>query len=184
MPKDFLEQPYNEMRRKDRARDDEWIKEFLHRAPVGVMATSHQRQPFINTRLFVYDEDEHAIYLHGAKTGRTPATIVENDRVCFSASEMGRLIPAAEAVEVSVEFAGVVAFGRVAVVEDRIEAKHALQMLMDKYFPHLKPEEDYRPTSDDDLKITAVFRIDIDSWSGKEKLVEDDAPGAFYFDEV
>ena len=184
MPKNYLEQPYNEMRRKDRAKDDEWIKEFLSRAPFGVMATTNEGQPFINTRLFVYGEGAHVIYMHGAKTGRTPATIAENERVCFSASEMGRLIPAAEAVEFSVEFAGVVAFGRVTTIEDSAEAKHALQLIMDKYFPHLKPDEDYRPTSDDDLKITAVFRIDIESWSGKEKVVQGDAPGAFYFDEV
>jgi len=184
MSKDYLNKPYNEMRRKDRARGDEWIKEFLFRTPIGVMATSHQGQPFINTRLFVYDETAHAIYLHGAKTGRTPATIAENDRVCFSVSEMGRLIPAVEAVEFSVEFAGVVAFGRVNTVDDDAEAKHALQLLMDKYFPQLKPGEDYRSTSDDDLKITAVFRINIESWSGKEKVVAEDAPGAFYFDEV
>lgn len=184
MPKDYLDQPYTEMRRKDRAKEDEWIKEFLHRAPVGVMATSHQGQPFVNTRLFVYDEAAHAIYMHGAKIGRTPAVIAENDRVCFSISEMGRLIPAAEAVEFSVEFAGVVAFGKVTPIDDVVEAKHALQLLMDKYFPHLKPDEDYRPTSDEDLKITAVFRIDIESWSGKEKKLAEDTPGAFYFDEV
>jgi nitroimidazol reductase NimA-like FMN-containing flavoprotein (pyridoxamine 5'-phosphate oxidase superfamily) len=183
MAKDYLEQAYNELRRKDRAMDDDWIRAFLHRAPVGVMATSYQEQPFINTRLFVYDEAAHAIYLHGAKTGRTPAIIAKNHRVCFSVSEMGRLIPADEAVEVSVEFGGVVVFGRIITVESDTESQHALQLLMDKYFPHLKPEEDYRPTSLQDLKITAVFRIDIESWSGKEKKVMEEGTGAFYYGE-
>jgi len=181
MTKDSLEQPYNELRRKDRAKDEAWIKAFLHRAPVGVMATSYQDQPFINTRLFVYDEAAHVIYMHGAKSGRTPATIVENNRVCFSAHEMGRLLPAEEAVEVSTEFAGVVAFGRISIVEDEVEAKGALQLLMDKYFPHLKPGKDYRPTDSNDLKITAVFRIDIESWSGKAKEASPEYSGAFYY---
>ena len=183
MTKDYLDQPYTEIRRKDRAKDEAWIKTFLHRAPVGVMAISYQDQPFINTRLFVYDEAAHAIYTHGAKSGRTPATIVENNRVCFSVSEMGRLLPADEAVEVSVEFAGVVAFGKISIVDDKAEAKHALQLLMEKYFPHLKPGKDYRPTNEKDLKITAVFRIDIQSWSGKAKEAPPDFPGAFYYGE-
>jgi nitroimidazol reductase NimA-like FMN-containing flavoprotein (pyridoxamine 5'-phosphate oxidase superfamily) len=184
MPKEYLNQPYNEMRRKDRGKDEAWIKTFLQRAPVGVMATSYEGQPFINTRQFVYDPAANAIYMHGAKTGRTPATIAVNDRVCFSASEMGRLIAADEAVEVSVEFASVVVFGRVQMVTDPVEAEHGLKLLMEKYFPHLKPIENYRPIEAQDLKITAVLRIDIESWSGKEKRVADDFPGAFFYQDV
>ena len=184
MAKDYLNKPLNEMRRKDRAKDDDWVKAFLHRGAFGVMATSYEGQPFTNTRQYAYDQATNAIYMHGAKTGRTPAVIAVNDRVCFSVSEMGRLIPADEAVEVSVEFAGVMLFGRASIVEDPDEAKYALQLLMDKYFPHLKPEEHYRPIEEKDLKITAVFRIDIDSWSGKQKMVEGDPPGAFYYGEA
>jgi nitroimidazol reductase NimA-like FMN-containing flavoprotein (pyridoxamine 5'-phosphate oxidase superfamily) len=184
MPKDDLAQPYNEMRRKDRAKDETWIKAFLHRAPFGVMAVSYQDQPFTNTRQYVYDEAAQAIYLHGAKKGHTPAVIAKNNRVCFSISEMGRLIPADEAVEVGVEFAGVMVFGRVVIVEDEAEAARALQLLMAKYFPQLQPGKDYRPVEPKDLKITAVFRIDIESWSGKEKKVEGVVPGAFYFEDV
>ena len=184
MARDYLEQPLNQMRRSDRAKDDDWIRDFLTNGDFGVMATSYQGQPFTNTRQYVYDPSANAIYMHGAKTGRTPAVIETNERVCFSVSRMGRLIPADEAVEVSVEFAGVMVFGRVTMVEDQAEAVHALQLLMDKYFPQLKPGIDYRPVEPKDLKITAVLRIDIDSWSGKEKKVADDAPGAFLWQEV
>jgi hypothetical protein len=181
MPKDYLNQPFTEMRRKDRAKEDAWIGAFLRHAPVGVLATSHEGQPFINTRLFVYDDAAHAIYLHGAKVGHTPAIIAANDRVCFSASEMGRLLPANEAIESSVEFASVVVFGRARIVNDEAEARQALQLLMNKYFPQYQPGVDYRPTNAEDLKITAVFRIDIESWSGKEKRVAEDFPAAFYY---
>ncbi|MFC1997690.1 pyridoxamine 5'-phosphate oxidase family protein [Chloroflexota bacterium] len=184
MARDYLNQPVNQMRRTDRAQEDAWIKAFLKRGDFGVMATSHEGQPFTNTRQYVYDEAAHVIYMHGAKTGRTPAVIAVNDRVCFSVSEMGRLIPADEAVEVSVEFASVMLFGRVSIVDDETESTHALQLLMDKYFPHLKPLEDYRPIEPKDLKITAVFRIAIESWSGKEKKVAGDPPGVFFFGET
>ena len=183
MARDYLKQPLNQIRRKDRSKDDDWIKNFLKRGAFGVMATSYEGQPFTNTRQYVYDEVANAIYMHGAKTGRTPAIIAVNDRVCFSVSEMGRLLPADEAVEVSVEFSGVMIFGRVSVVDDDAESTYALQLLMDKYFPQYRPLDDYRPVEPKDLKITAVFRIDIESWSGKEKKVDGNPPGAFCYDE-
>ena len=59
------------MRRNDRAMDDGWIRAFLATAPVGVVATVDDGQPFLNSNLFVYDESRHAIYVHTARTGRT-----------------------------------------------------------------------------------------------------------------
>ena len=91
--------------------------------------------------------------------------------------------PAApEALEFSVEYAGVVVFGKGRVVEDQDEARTALQMLLDRYAPHLRPGVDYRATTDDELKRTAVYRIDIEAWSGKQKEVPEDFPGAFALD--
>ncbi|MBL8162328.1 MAG: pyridoxamine 5'-phosphate oxidase family protein [Anaerolineae bacterium] len=182
MARDYAAQAPTEMRRSDRAVEDEaWIVDMLARAAVGTLATVYEGQPFINSNLFVYDAEAHAIYTHTARVGRTRANVDQAERVCFSINEMGRLLPADEALEFSVEYSGVVVFGRASVVEDVTEAKHALQLLLDKYFPHLKPGEHYRPTTDDELARTSVYRIAIDSWSGKRKAVEADFPGAFYY---
>ena len=182
MPKDYLNQPLTEMRRNDRGVDDEgWIKGFLHKAAVGTMATVHDGQPFLNSNLFVYDEARHCIYTHTARVGRTRSNIEENARVCFSVMEMGRMLPADEALEFSVEYGSVVAFGQAVVVQDSDEAKNALQMLLDKYAPHLKPGVDYRPPVDEEMVRTSVYRMDIEAWSGKRKQVEEDFPGAFWY---
>ena len=37
----------------------------------------------------------------------------------------------------------------------------------------------YRPSTDEELRRTAVYRIDIETWSGKQKEVAEDFPGAF-----
>jgi nitroimidazol reductase NimA-like FMN-containing flavoprotein (pyridoxamine 5'-phosphate oxidase superfamily) len=76
-----------------------------------------------------------------------------------------------------------VVFGQAAIVEDREEAHHALQLLLDKYAPHLQPGEDYRPITDEEIKRTAVIRIEIKAWSGKQKQVEADFPGAYFYEE-
>lgn len=135
--------------------------------------------------------DDRRIYLHTHRTGRTrdnieaaggepaPSLHAPEPKVAFGAVAMGRLLPAPEALEFSVEYAGVIAFGTGRVVEDPVEAKAALQMLLDKYAPHLRPGADYRPTTDDELRRTAVYRIDVETWSGKQKEVDPHFPGAF-----
>jgi len=177
-------QDYTKIRRKERGKDTDWIMIFLARAEFGTLATAQGDQPFLVTRNFAYHEAIHAIYMHGAKKGRTYESAGGAPRVCFSASAGGRLLPAQRAMNLGTEFSGVVAFGRLHVVEDYAEAKHGLQLLCDKYFPQLKPGVDYETTTDTDLKVTAVLRIDIESWSGKESKVPEDFPGAFYFGDV
>jgi len=177
-------QDYTKIRRKERGKDTAWIMAFLARAEFGTLATSQGDQPFLVTRNFVYDKAAHVIYMHGAKKGRTYESARKAPRVCFSASAAGRLLPAQRAMNLGTEFSGVVAFGRLHVVEDYAEAKQGLQLLCSKYFPHLKPEVDYETTTNSDLKVTAVLRIEIESWSGKESKVPKDFPGAFYFNDV
>jgi uncharacterized protein len=181
-PQNYAELPYTQMRRSDRAVTDEaWIREFLHRAPIGYLALSMDGQPFINSNLFVYDEAAHTIYMHTANVGRTRTNIELNERVCFSVSEMGRLLPADTALEMSVEYSGVMVFGRGQVVTDPAESKHGLEKLMAKYFTHLTPDVDYRSIQPEELARTAVYAIRIESWSGKKKQVEADFPGAFLY---
>ncbi len=174
--------PRAEVRRRDRAVADEgWIRDLLRRAPFGTLATARDGQPFLNTNLFVYDEAAHALYLHTARAGRTRGNVEAEERVCFGVSEMGRLLPAPEALHFSVEYAGVVVFGRARVLADEAEATRALQQLLDKYAPHLRPGRDYRPIQPEEVAATAVYRIDIDEWSGKQKVAPADHPGAFRY---
>jgi nitroimidazol reductase NimA-like FMN-containing flavoprotein (pyridoxamine 5'-phosphate oxidase superfamily) len=173
----------NYVRRRDRNVEDEaWIIDFLQRGAIGVLATVDDGQPFINSNLYVYDDARDCIYMHTAKHGRTRTNLDQPEaRVCFSIMEIGRLLPAPTAKNFSVEYAGVVVFGTGCVIEDPDEAKHALQILMDKYAAHLTVDSDYAAPTYDDLKTTAVYRINIESWSGKKKEVADDFPGAYWY---
>lgn len=177
-------QPLNQVRRQDRAViDDGWIMAMLSRSPYGHLATVSGQQPFVKPTLFVFDAASHAIYLHGALEGRTAANLHANPKVSFTVSEMGRLLPAARAKGFALEYSGVVVFGSVAVVKDEEEAKRELQMLLDKYAPHLRPGEDYEPISSEDVTMTNVYRIDIEQWSGKKREADAEFPGAFHYGE-
>jgi nitroimidazol reductase NimA-like FMN-containing flavoprotein (pyridoxamine 5'-phosphate oxidase superfamily) len=176
------QQELHYIRRRDRAVNDEsWIRNFLHRAPVGVLATVEGEQPFLNSNLFVYDEAAHAIYIHTAASGRTRSNIEGSKRVCFTVYEMGRLLPAKTALGFSVEYASVVVFGQGAIIQDRERARAALHLLLKKYAPHLEPGRDYRAVNDEELQHTSVYEIRITAWSGKKKEAAPDFAGAYYY---
>lgn len=188
------------MRRRDRSMDSpEWIGDFLASAPVGTLATARGGQPFLNSNIFVYVPEKHCLYMHTAHIGRTRTNVEESGEnaatragdahapgapVCFSVHEMGRFLPADTALEMSVEYAGVVVFGRASVVENPDEALGAMQQLLDKYFAHLTPGADYHAITAKEMARTTVYRIDIDEWSGKQKTAADDFPGAFLWGEL
>ena len=181
---DYLQREATQIRRTDRAVEDEtWMRAFLHSAAVGTLATLHGDQPFVNTNLFVYDEVSHSIILHTARVGRTRANIERHNKVCFSVMELGRLLPAAEALEFSAEYAGLIVFGSMRIVSDESEATAALQLLLDKYAPHLRAGRDYRPPTPEELSRTSVFRISIESWSAKKKEVDEGFAGAYFYSE-
>jgi nitroimidazol reductase NimA-like FMN-containing flavoprotein (pyridoxamine 5'-phosphate oxidase superfamily) len=166
----MTENELTKIRRKDRSiTDDAWITAFLQQADYGVFATCRNGQPFTVARNFAYDPQQHVIYFHGARKGRTFESVGDGTPVNLNVSEMGEWIVAERAMNFGVKYKSVVVFGNLTVVDDIEEAKQGLQLLMDKHFPELRPDVDYEAATDDDLKVTAVFRVDIESWSGKEK---------------
>ncbi len=174
----------SQLRRLDRGVEDQaWISAFLKAKSVGILATSDENQPFINSNLFAYDEADHAIYIHTGRLGRTRSNIEKNPRVCFHVFELGRFLPADKALEFSVEYAGVTIFGQIQILEKASGKERALQLILDKYAPHLKPGKDYRSITPDELKRTAVFKLIIREWSAKKKIVASDFPQAFHFPE-
>jgi nitroimidazol reductase NimA-like FMN-containing flavoprotein (pyridoxamine 5'-phosphate oxidase superfamily) len=181
-PNESTPRPLAEVRRKDRqVTDEQWIRAMLRETALATLATLDGEQPFLHMNLFAFDEDKQVIYMHTARLGRTRSNIIRNTQVCLGLSEMGRLLPADTALEMSVEYASVVVFGRASLVSDQSEARHGLQLLLDKYFAHLHAGSDYRPITDEELARTQVYRIEIDEWSGKRKQVAEDFPGAFIY---
>ncbi len=169
------------IRRKDRAiTDDAWITDFLREEAVITLGFCQDDQPFLFPTLYAFDEARRVVYIHATNQGRTAALARNHPKASATVFRMGRLLPAKRALNFSVEYASVMLFGRASLVEGE-EAARALQMIMDKYAPHLQPDADYLPAQPEDLKITAVIRLDIETWIGKQKQVAEDFPGAFHY---
>ena len=185
MKKREFDPEFTRIRRKTKAVDDEkWIKAFLAAAPVGVLATVFEDQPFLSPKMFVYDEAAHAVYTHSADEGRVFTNVQLNPKACFTAYEMGRLLPAPRARSFSLEYESVVVFGEIKIVHEDAEILHVMQAVMDKYAPHLQVGEDYPTITGDELHGLAVYRLEILGWSGKRYESSQDFPGAYRFEDV
>ena len=173
MPREYIGQnPTAFQRRPHLTMDDAWIREFLKTAKVGHIATSVDGQPFINTSTFWYDEAGHQIVFHSNIAGRIRSNIEYNPKVSFEASELGQMLPSNVALEFSLQYRSVVAFGTARVVTDPEEMRRLLYGLIGKYFPALKAGQEYREIDEKELRATSVYVIKIEEWSGKENWAE------------
>jgi nitroimidazol reductase NimA-like FMN-containing flavoprotein (pyridoxamine 5'-phosphate oxidase superfamily) len=154
------------------ARDDVWIREFLQDSLVGHIATRWETQPFITPSTFWYDEEAHVIYFHSNITGRVRNNAEKYPEVCFEASRVGMLLPSNVALEFSIQYASVIAYGTIRLVDEQTEKRRGLNGLLEKYFPDMKAGDHYRPITAEELSITTVYAIDVKSWSGKENWKE------------
>jgi nitroimidazol reductase NimA-like FMN-containing flavoprotein (pyridoxamine 5'-phosphate oxidase superfamily) len=159
--------PANAQRRTEYAQDDDWIRDFLRRAPIGHIATHWDEQPFITPSLFWYDPERQAIYFHSNISGRVRANAERHPQVCFESCELGKLLPSNVALEFSLQYESAIVFGKIRVLDEAEEQRHALSGLIAKYFPDMKPGVHYRPITDQEMKRTSVYAITIESWSGK-----------------
>ncbi len=177
----YADPQINRVRRADREVTDEaWIKDLLRRGAFGVLATTAGEQPFLNAHNYVYDEAQNCIYFHRSPVGRTSANLERNPRVCYQVAEMGRMYAGKRASDFGVEYRSVIIFGTARRV-DAQEADHALRLFMGKYAPHLEYGVDYEGFDLPQLEDVAVYRVDIESWSGKKRELAQDHPGAYEY---
>jgi uncharacterized protein len=162
----------NAQRRPELALSDAEAREVLARAQVGHIATVWDGQPFLNATTFRYEPAGHRILFHSNVVGRMRANAEHDGRVCFSASTFGRLLPSNVALEFTIQYESVVAFGQLRVLAAPDEKRAVLTGLIAKYFPAMTPGQEYRPITDGELKRTSVYAIAIEQWSGKRNWAE------------
>lgn len=166
-------------RRRDRVVDDDtWITEFLSRAPACVVASSVSGRPFVNPNLFVFDASERRFFFHTAGAGRTRTNIEQNSLVTVSVFDMGRLIPAEDVLDYTVEYASVTIFGRATIETDPALVRRVFLMQMQKYFPDQQEGREWRPFTDEEAARATVYEIAIERWSGKRNRKPGDSAGA------
>ncbi len=175
MPRDYsLEKssPTAHQRKPEYARDDEWIRAFLHAGEIAHIATAWEGRPFVTPTNYYFDEPGHRLIFHSNLTGRLRANIEHHAAVCAEISELGRYLPSNVSLEFSLQYRSVMVFGDAGVLIEPEEQRRMLHLLIAKYFAPMECGKDYRPITDQELKRTAVYELRIEAWSGKENWQE------------
>jgi len=164
--------PIQQSRRQELNMDDDWIKEFLNKNQVGHIGTRDGDQPFVVPTSFWYSPEHHEIYFHSNAVGRLRFNADTYPEACFECYSSGRLLPSNLALEKSFQYACVIAFGKVRVIQEQEQKRKVLNGLLNKYFGAMESGRDYRPITDNELKQTSVYAIKVESWSGKRNWPE------------
>ncbi len=168
------------MRRDDFLREDSgFFQEVARRCQVGYLGLIAESGTLRSVALNFVAVGE-AIYFHGALDGEKFELLSKCPRVGFTMAWELSYIPSnwtgpEYACPATQLYKSVEIQGRGLVVEDLKEKVLALQALMEKHqagdtFGKITAEEKiYRQA----LAATGVFRVDVESWAGKERLFQE-----------
>lgn len=154
------------MRRTDRAQDRKFALSLIDRCSHGVMALSTgEPTPYCLPLSFARIED--CLYFHCARQGRKVDLLRKFPQVCvtFVGDDRPIFIPPAM---YSTYYQSAVVTGAASEVTDSQEKRDALLSLCQKLTPeHL---DSFNAALDASLDITAVWKVHIETISGKAKL--------------
>jgi hypothetical protein len=102
--------PANKQRRPANRRDDDFVKDLLHRALIARIATRWENRPFITPTNFWYDEKNQRIMFHSNVVGRIRANSEAYPEVCLEVSESGHYD---DPLEFSTQCRSVMVFGKI-----------------------------------------------------------------------
>jgi uncharacterized protein len=120
------------MRRKDKEMiDPDAIASVIRRSTVCRLAMSDDGQPYVIPMSFGYQDG--AVYFHCASEGRKIGVLRKNPRVCIEFDVDCQLKTGDSACKWGFYFQSAIAFGVAAFIEDSMEKRAALDIIMRQY---------------------------------------------------
>jgi len=151
---------FREIRRQDRALDEEQAREILDRAEYGVLATvGADGWPYAVPLNHALVGD--ILYLHCALEGHKLENLARDERVSYCAVAGAEVKPAT----FSTLYESAVVFGRAALVTDAQEKRKALQLLASRFGADLGAL--FERALEQWGERTAVLRIQVERVTGK-----------------
>ncbi|MBF1050966.1 MAG: pyridoxamine 5'-phosphate oxidase family protein [Peptostreptococcaceae bacterium] len=151
-----------QMRRKDRAMDEKFALQVLDNAGYATISMYDGNEPYAVPISHV--RNENTIYFHCAKLGRKIDVFKKYPRVCISAVSKSEPIYDGS---YTTYFQSAIFYGDAVFVEDKEEKIFALKILCEKYLPN--DMQHFESAIQKSLNVTQIIKIDIQSYSSKEK---------------
>ena len=151
------------MRRSEREiKDRSVIDSVIRSCQVCRLGLCDGREPYVVPLCFGYDGQ--ALYFHTASEGRKLDILQQNSRVCFEFDVVREMVEAEDACSWGIRYQSVIGFGTAEVVDELVEKRRGLAVLMSQY----SDKEFSLP--DETLQRTCVMKITIDRITGKQSV--------------
>jgi uncharacterized protein len=160
-------------RRHDRGHyDHATVHALLDAAALCHVSYVIDGQPYCTPTLFWREGTR--LYWHGSSASRMLRNLSSGEPACLTVTHLDSLILARAGFNHSADYRSVMAFGRAKLVSRTEEKRHALTMMVDRFFPGRTAG--LRPMSPQEFKATAVITMEIERASAKirAKGVADD----------
>ena len=143
------------------------VEAILRAGRVAHVAYAIDGQPYLLP--FTYHYEDGRLYLHGAPASRSIKALRAGSPVAVEITLLDGLIASREAQSHSMNYRGVVVFGRAELVADLAEKRAALERMTLRYFPDRQAGRDYTPAPDNHLRAVDLLVVAIDEVSAKSR---------------
>lgn len=155
---------FREMRRKRQALAAEEMADVLYKGTSGVLALSgDDGYPYAVPISYVYDGNK--IFFHCAQSGHKLDAIRRNAKASFCVISQDQIVPE----KYTTYFKSVIVFGKIAVMEDEMEMRAAIEKLAMKYAPE-DTAAGRKNAIDREWKPLCMLEMRIDHMTGKEAI--------------
>ena len=151
------------LRRKDRLRTEEEARAIINGCDFAVLSTADNEHMPYGVPVSVVLE-ENRLYFHCAKAGRKLENIQQNPRVCVTFAKV-RLV---DGENFTTRYESVIAEGTAAIIEEKTEKCHALQLLCRRYTQH--SDEEIDAYIQHYFAQTGVVRVDVETICAKANI--------------
>jgi len=149
--------------REKAAYDRETVHGILDAGLIASAAFVQDGEPVVVPML--YGRDGDTIFLHGARKARVIRLLERTGIACVNVTLPDGLVFARSAFASSMNYRSVTVFGKARLVDDLDGKKHALWVISEHAMPGRRAE--LRHSHENELKMTGVIAIDIESASAK-----------------
>ena len=149
--------------REKAAYDKHTVHGILDSGMLAHVAFVQDEQPVVVPML--YGRQDETLFLHGARKARVIRLLEKTGTACLNVTHVDGLVYARSAFNSSMNYRSVTVFGRARLIEDPDDKVHALRVISECTMPGRWDE--LRPPHVNEVKMTGVIALDIESASAK-----------------
>lgn len=165
------------LRHPERSVPDE-ASDILLKSRVAHVGIVESGWPVVIPMTYAFDPGTpDVIHIHGAQMARILAGAATGAPACVTVTELSGLVYSKTALNHSMIYRSVVAFGRMRIVEDDATKRDVFRQMIGRYFADRTEGRDYSAPTEAHLAMTRLVAVDVIAWNAKSRKHGAAGPG-------